>query len=346
MGGTEGQRITAGTEMKIAHFDFAKVGLTICYDMRYPVFINEMMKKGVQIIAMPTAWLVPNEVYNEEETRKYAQEMFISMCRTRAYDNALFLIVSNQTKQISDAFCGIGNSMIISPTSQVIANAEDRECAIYADIDVQEAKYMKQLFPVDKIDYTRKGLYFDMPFEFEKQKIEDVILVKPKVFGDNRGFFMETYKKSDFFANGITEEFVQDNHSKSTKGVLRGLHYQAKPYGQAKLVRCSKGIIYDVAVDIRKDSKTYGQYVKVELSEENKHMLFIPNGFAHGFVALTDEVELLYKTGGEYAPSADRGIFWKDEDINIDWEIDFEPILSEKDKVQPKFKDINKEELI
>lgn len=185
-----------------------------------------------------------------------------------------------------------------------------------------------------------------MPFEFEKQKIEDVILVKPKVFGDNRGFFMETYKKSDFFANGITEEFVQDNHSKSTKGVLRGLHYQAKPYGQAKLVRCSKGIIYDVAVDIRKDSKTYGQYVKVQLSEENKHMLFIPNGFAHGFVALTDEVELLYKTGGEYAPSADRGIFWKDEDINIDWEIDFEPILSEKDKVQPKFKDINKEELI
>lgn len=152
MGGTEGQRITAGTEMKIAHFDFSKVGLTICYDMRYPVFINEMMKKGVQIIAMPTAWLVPNEVYNEEETRKYAQEMFISMCRTRAYDNALFLIVSNQTKQISDAFCGIGNSMIISPTSQVIANAEDRECAIYADIDVQEAKYMKQLFPVDKID--------------------------------------------------------------------------------------------------------------------------------------------------------------------------------------------------
>lgn len=185
-----------------------------------------------------------------------------------------------------------------------------------------------------------------MPFEFEKQKIEGVILVKPKVFGDNRGFFMETYKKSDFFANGITEEFVQDNHSKSTKGVLRGLHYQAKPYGQAKLVRCSKGRIYDVAVDIRKESNTYGQYVKVELSEENKHMLFIPNGFAHGFVALTDEVELLYKTGGEYDPSADRGILWSDEDINIDWEIDFEPILSEKDKVQQKFKDINKEELI
>ena len=184
-----------------------------------------------------------------------------------------------------------------------------------------------------------------MPFEFEKQKIEDVILVKPKVFGDNRGFFMETYKKSEFFENGITAEFVQDNHSKSTKGVLRGLHFQAKPFGQAKLVRCTCGRIFDVAVDIRKNSKTFGQYVKVELSEENKNMLYIPNGFAHGFVALTDEVELMYKTSGEYAPSADRGILWNDKDINIDWNIDFQPILSEKDKVQPNLKDINKEEL-
>ena len=184
-----------------------------------------------------------------------------------------------------------------------------------------------------------------MPFEFEKQKIEDVILVKPKVFGDSRGFFMESYKKSDFFANGIDVEFNQDNHSKSTKGVLRGLHYQANPYGQAKLVRCSKGRIYDVAVDIRPDSKTFGQYVKVELSEENKHMLYIPVGFAHGFVALTDEVELLYKASGEYAPQADRGIIWNDKEINIDWEIDFEPLLSEKDKIQPKLCDINKEEL-
>lgn len=184
-----------------------------------------------------------------------------------------------------------------------------------------------------------------MPFEFEKQKIEDVILVKPKIFGDNRGFFMETYKKSEFFANGIVDEFVQDNHSKSSKGVLRGLHYQAKPHGQAKLVRCTKGKIFDVAVDIRLNSKTYGQYVKVELSEDNKYMLYIPNGFAHGFVALTDEVELIYKTGGEYAPNADRGILWSDKDINIDWGIDFCPILSEKDKAQPNFADINKEEL-
>ena len=184
-----------------------------------------------------------------------------------------------------------------------------------------------------------------MPFEFEKQKIKDVILVKPKVFGDNRGFFMESYKKSEFAQNGIDVEFNQDNHSKSTAHVLRGLHYQANPHAQAKLVRCVKGRIYDVAVDIRPKSETFGQYVKVELSEENKQMLFIPAGFAHGFVVLSEEAELLYKASGEYAPQADRGVFWQDEDINIDWEIDFEPILSEKDKVQPKLKDINKEEL-
>ena len=184
-----------------------------------------------------------------------------------------------------------------------------------------------------------------MPFEFERQKIEDVILVKPKVFGDSRGFFLESYKKSDFYANGINVEFNQDNHSKSTKGVLRGLHYQANPHGQAKLVRCSKGRIYDVAVDIRPNSKTFGKYVKVELSEENKHMLYIPVGFAHGFVALTDEVEILYKASGEYAPQADRGIIWNDKDINIDWNIDFEPLLSEKDKIQPKLSEINLEEL-
>lgn len=184
-----------------------------------------------------------------------------------------------------------------------------------------------------------------MPFEFEKQSIEGVILVKPKVFGDNRGFFMETYKKSEFVANGIDVEFTQDNHSKSTKDVLRGLHYQAKPYGQAKLVRCVKGRIYDVAVDIRKNSKTFGQYIKVELSEENKNMIYIPQGFAHGFVALSEDVEILYKTSGEYEPQADRGILWNDKEINVDWGIDFEPILSDKDKYQSELSEINKEEL-
>ena len=179
-----------------------------------------------------------------------------------------------------------------------------------------------------------------MPFEFERQKISDVILVKPRVFGDNRGFFMESYKKSEFVKNGIDIEFVQDNHSKSSARVLRGLHYQQAPYGQAKLVRCSRGRIYDVAVDIRPQSETFGKYVKVELSEENKQMLYIPDGFAHGFVVLSDEAELLYKTTKEYAPQADRGIRWNDPDINIDWEIDFEPVLSDKDMVQPLLKEV------
>lgn len=181
-----------------------------------------------------------------------------------------------------------------------------------------------------------------MPFTFEKLNIDGLVLVKPKVFGDNRGFFMETYKKSEFEKNGINVEFNQDNHSKSTAHVLRGLHFQKAPYGQAKLVRCTKGTIYDVAVDVRKGSKTFGKYAKVELSEENKNMFFIPEGFAHGFVVLSDEAELIYKASGEYAPQADSGILWNDKDINIDWEIDFEPILSEKDKVQQTLKEFAK----
>ena len=179
-----------------------------------------------------------------------------------------------------------------------------------------------------------------MGFEFIKQAIPEVVLIKPKVFGDNRGFFMETYKKSEFYANGIEIEFNQDNHSKSTAHVLRGLHFQKAPYGQAKIVRCTRGRIYDVAVDIRPESKTFGKYVKVELSEDNKQMLFIPEGFAHGFVVLSEEAELNYKASGEYAPQADCGIIWNDKDINIDWEIDFEPILSEKDTKQKTLKEL------
>ena len=185
-----------------------------------------------------------------------------------------------------------------------------------------------------------------MPFEFKRLDIKDVVLVTPKVFGDSRGFFMEAYKKSDFFENGINIDFTQDNHSKSTKGVLRGLHYQAKPYGQAKLVRCPKGKIFDVAVDIRPDSPTFKKWVGEILSEENKNMLFIPEGFAHGFIVLSDEAELLYKTGKEYAPASDRGIRWNDPEIGIDWGIDFEPLVSEKDSQQPFLKDIDLKEII
>ena len=179
-----------------------------------------------------------------------------------------------------------------------------------------------------------------MPFEFIKQNIPEVILVVPKVFEDNRGFFMESYKKSEFFENGITVEFQQDNYSKSSRGVLRGLHYQESPHGQAKLIRCVKGKIIDVAVDIRKNSSDFGKYVKVELSESNRNMLFIPDGFAHGFVVISDTAEILYKTSGEYAPNYDRGILWCDKDINIEWGIDFEPILSEKDAKQPLMREI------
>lgn len=179
-----------------------------------------------------------------------------------------------------------------------------------------------------------------MPFEFERQKISGVVLVKPKVFGDSRGFFMESYKKSEFGVNGINVDFVQDNYSKSGRDVLRGLHYQRAPFAQAKLVRCSRGRIYDVAVDIRAGSETFGEYVKVELSEDNKCMLYIPEGFAHGFVVLSDEAELIYKTSAEYAPEYDSGIRWDDKDLNIDWGIDFEPVLSEKDKNLPYLKEL------
>ncbi len=177
-----------------------------------------------------------------------------------------------------------------------------------------------------------------MPFNFKRLEIPDVILIEPKVFGDERGFFMETYKASDFKKNGIEYDFVQDNHSKSQRGVLRGLHYQLKPMDQGKLVRCVRGRIWDVAVDIRKGSPWFGKWVAVELSEENKLMLWVPPGFAHGFVALEDGTEVMYKVTNEYAPELDRGIIWNDPDLAIDWPIE-NPVLSEKDKKLPKFKD-------
>ena len=179
-----------------------------------------------------------------------------------------------------------------------------------------------------------------MPFEFKRLEIEDVVLVIPKVFADERGFFMEGYKKSEFVANGIDVEFNQDNHSRSTKGVLRGLHYQAAPKGQAKLVRCVRGEIFDVAVDIRKNSPTFGKWVGEKLTEENKRMLYIPEGFAHGFAVLSDTAELLYKASNEFSKEHDRGVLWNDPEIGVEWGIDFEPILSEKDKVQPKLREI------
>lgn len=166
------------------------------------------------------------------------------------------------------------------------------------------------------------------------------------VFKDNRGFFMETYKKSNFEKVGINTDFVQDNHSKSIKGVLRGLHYQNEPFAQGKLVRCIRGKIFDVAVDIRKGSPTFGKWIGYELSEENKLMLWIPKGFAHGFLTLSEEAEVIYKVSGEeYSPQYDAGIIWNDPDIGIKWPLDNidEVLLSDKDKNLPNLKnaDIN-----
>ena len=170
-----------------------------------------------------------------------------------------------------------------------------------------------------------------MPFEVKRMQIPDVILIKPKVFEDERGFFMETYKKEDFEKAGIKGDFIQDNHSKSKHGVLRGLHFQREPYAQAKIVRCVRGEIYDVAVDLRKDSPNFGRYVGIILSEFNKYQLYIPRGFAHGFVVLSEVAEVVYKVDNIYAPDYEGGLIWNDPDVGIEWPID-KPILSEKDK--------------
>ncbi|MDI6890018.1 MAG: dTDP-4-dehydrorhamnose 3,5-epimerase [Thermodesulfovibrionales bacterium] len=177
-----------------------------------------------------------------------------------------------------------------------------------------------------------------MPFKFSRLEIPDVILIEPLFFEDVRGFFMEIYKYSDFARAGIKEYFLQDNYSKSAKNVLRGLHYQKDPGAQGKLVRCIKGRIFDVAVDIRKGSPTYGHWVGVEMSGDNNLMLYIPSAFAHGFVVLSDFAEVMYKCTEEYFPEDERGVIWNDPDIGINWPVE-KPILSEKDSKHPMLKD-------
>ena len=177
-----------------------------------------------------------------------------------------------------------------------------------------------------------------MGYEFIRTDIPVVILVKPNVFADRRGFFLEAYKYSVFAANGIPDRFLQDNHSRSAKGVLRGLHYQLPPFGQAKLVRCVSGEIFDVALDIRRNSATFGRWVSAVLSAENREMLYIPEGFAHGFCTLSESAEVFYKVTAEYAPEYDRGIRWDDSDAAITWPVTC-PIVSEKDGALPWLKD-------
>jgi len=169
--------------------------------------------------------------------------------------------------------------------------------------------------------------------------IEDLLIIEPKVFGDSRGWFSETYNEMVFIENGITVKFIQDNHSYSSqKGVLRGLHFQNGPYAQTKLVRCTKGKIWDVAVDLRKSSQTYLKWFGLELTAENHKMLLVPQGFAHGFVTLENDCEVQYKVDNVYDKNSDRSINYNDQDINIAWPID-EVILSEKDINAPLLKD-------
>lgn len=163
-------------------------------------------------------------------------------------------------------------------------------------------------------------------------EINEVKIIEPTVYGDDRGFFYESFNEQRFSElTGIAASFVQDNHSRSTKGVLRGLHYQVAPYAQGKLVRCVSGAVFDVAVDIRKDSPTFRKWVGVILSEENKRQLWIPAGMAHGFCVITDTADFLYKTTDYYSPEHERSIKWDDKDLAIDWPISVPPILSAKD---------------
>lgn len=181
-----------------------------------------------------------------------------------------------------------------------------------------------------------------MAFNFAKTDVDGAFLIEPKVFGDERGFFMETYRKDEFEKAGIATEFVQDNHSKSKKGVLRGLHFQTA-HTQAKLVRVIRGAVLDVVVDLRKASATYGKYVAEILSSENKRQLFVPKGCAHGFLTLEDDTEFVYKCDDYYEPAYDGGIIWNDSEIAIPWQQHFdtygilEPVLSDKDTKHPTF---------
>ena len=176
--------------------------------------------------------------------------------------------------------------------------------------------------------------------EYKQTDIEGVYIIEPRVFTDPRGYFVEAWKKAEFEEHIGKVDFIQDNESKSSRGVLRGLHYQQGEWSQAKLVRVIKGRVLDVAVDIRRSSPTFGRHVAVELSEDNKLQLFIPRGFAHGFLVMSDEAVFTYKVDNAYAPHAEAGIFWNDPELGINWPIRADEVItSDKDMKQPLLKD-------
>ncbi|HNS31348.1 MAG TPA: dTDP-4-dehydrorhamnose 3,5-epimerase [bacterium] len=182
-----------------------------------------------------------------------------------------------------------------------------------------------------------------MLFEFKEVSIKGLLLIYPRVFYDKRGYFLESYQESAFRKHGIPTTFVQDNHSYSSKGTLRALHYQIHPYCQGKLIRVVTGAVWDVTVDLRKGSDTYGKWFGLELDSKEKNMLWIPEGFAHGFTALTDDVNLIYKMTKEYNRKCERGIIWNDPDIGIEWPVE-NPVMSERDLLHPRFLDIPEQE--
>ena len=179
-----------------------------------------------------------------------------------------------------------------------------------------------------------------MPFNVEKTPVAGLLVIEPKRFGDERGFFMETYKQSDFASIGIPEVFLQDNHSCSAKGVLRGIHFQRAPFAQGKLVRVLRGKVWDIAVDLRKNSPDFGKWFGIELSEENAKMFYIPAGFGHGFLSLEDDTHFVYKCTNEYNAACDGGIKYDDPDMAIDWKLgEITPVISQKDRNLPSLKE-------
>ena len=178
-----------------------------------------------------------------------------------------------------------------------------------------------------------------MTFTFKKLAIPDVIEIQPSVFPDQRGFFLESFKESDFISNGINDKFVQDNISHSVLGIIRGLHFQKNPKAQAKLVTVIKGKIFDVAVDIRKNSPSYGKWVSQTLSSDQHNLLYIPEGFAHGFCVLSSEADVYYKVSNEYSPQHQEGIVWNDPDLNISWPLT-DVIVSNNDKQLPSLQNL------
>jgi dTDP-4-dehydrorhamnose 3,5-epimerase len=179
-----------------------------------------------------------------------------------------------------------------------------------------------------------------MPFSFKTTALPGVVIIDPRVFPDDRGFFLEVYKKSEFAAAGMDVEFVQDNHSRSVQGTLRGLHLQRAPWAQGKLVRVVEGEIFDVAVDIRRESSTFGRWVSVTLSAENQRSVYIPAGYAHGFCVVSPYAQVLYKTTAEYAPEFESGVRWDDPVLAIPWPVS-EPRLSARDRTWPALADID-----